>query len=528
MQASGVGRQASDTCRFAACDLQFANLLLRWCVVLSFCVGVPARAEDDEANYILHELSLWGLDPTLEQANELQHYPSAMPGVVDTDRSRANEQHKLTPLAVITLRGEPVKDLEIDLRAQSGRFIGHWPPAESKSGRLRWLDLATVSEADKDALLATVDEKHWFNQARQLDALFVKEKSRTERFLAYDFELKYELPVQVAGGPETYLITNAGKHSLLDVFVLAPKDGGMQIGHLETLAPSKPKAGERPAEQKPDEQKPDEQKPAEQKPAEQKPAEGKSTETAPPEKKADEKKADEKKPDEKKSTEKESEEEKQEEKPAEVEETPAAAPVAAPAAVVPGGAPVAPGAAPVQGGAAPATAPAATPAVPLEPTELPMSAVVALDSDEFKSVRETLAASLLKLGLPRGEVDLLFDRAGPALFETKEMIVLFRLPPEAIEERLPLVAYPAPRKTVRAALVVVRNLDPQIKDEVRKLIADLGSPEYTCREQAEKRLTELGRLAVPALKTALKSSDLEIVFRAERILLAQNEKLEGT
>jgi hypothetical protein len=46
------------------------------------------------------------------------------------------------------------------------------------------------------------------------------------------------------------------------------------------------------------------------------------------------------------------------------------------------------------------------------------------------------------------------------------------------------------------------------------------------REAAEKRLLELGRLAVPALKVALKSSDLEVAFRAERILLAQNEKLE--
>jgi hypothetical protein len=454
--------------------------LFSFLALIGLLFASTAVADEEQANYDLHEFSILGLDPTLEQANELQHYPSAMPGAVETDRSRANDSRKLTPLAIVTLHGEPVKDLEIDLRVQSGRFVAHWPPAESKSGRLRWLELATLADQDKDALFASVDEKHWFVQARQLDALFVKDKSRSERFLTYDCELKYEVPVQVAGGPETYLITNSSKHPLLDLFVLSPQDGGMRIGHLESLPPSKPKAASKVAktDEPTDGGKPVDKNAADKKDV--KPSEAKPVPT-----------------------------------------TVAPVTVAAPAIAVPGQV------APVPG-AVPAAKPAAAPAVALEPTELAMSPVLALDSDEYRVVRETLAASLLKLGLTQQEVDLLFDRAGAALFETKEMIVVFRLPAEALEERLPLVAYPAPRKTVRTALVLVRNLDPKIKDEVEKLIADLGSPEYTLREEAEKRLTELGRLAMPALKQSLKSSDLEIVFRAERILLAQNEKLDGT
>jgi hypothetical protein len=470
--------------------------------ILCILCFAPFATAEDEAKYDLHEFSLWGLDPTLEQANELAHYPSAMPGVVDTDRSRANEARKPTPLAVIALHGEPVKDLEIDLRVQSGRFVGHWPPAESKSGRLRWLDVATVGEADKDALFATVDEKHWFNEARRLDALYVKDKSRSERFLTYDVELKYELPVQVTGGADSYHITNSSKHTLVDLFVLAPHDDGIRIGRLETLPPSKPKADakpeEKPAEGKPaqnaDRDKPNSAKPTAEKPDQNKPGEAEEAKPAATQAAA---------------------------APAAV---PAAVVVAAPA-IVPGVAvPAAPGAAPVPSAAVPVAKPAAL----LEPTELAMSSLVALDSDEFKSVRETLAASLVKLGLTQQEIELVFDRAGSTLSEPKEMIVLFRFPPDAIEERLPLVAYPAPRKTIRAAMVIVRNIDPKIKDEVQRLIAELGSPDYANRENAEKRLTELGRLAIPSLKTALKSGDLEIVFRAERILLAQNEKLEGT
>jgi hypothetical protein len=645
-------------------------------LALGLCLLIAALARaDDEPKYDLHEISLWGLDPTLEQANEMAHYPSAMPGVVDTDRSRANEARKLTPVGLITLHGEAVKDLEIDLRVQSGRFVGHWPPAESKSGRLRWLDCATTAEAPGDALFATVDEKHWFNQARALDGLYVKDKSRSERFLTYDMELKYEVPVQITGGPEKYLITNSAKHPLLDLFVLAPEEGGVRVGHLETLSPSQPKAANvvaghddrvvltdllarvsevntwrldvldkakasqriegdmivfqvdattdtdwhiqalRPKldlkegqeyivkfqakasadramtvtagidqadwhgiglrekvaltgefqpfefkfraqgvvkdknrvgfilggetgtvfvremslveakqeagkpEGKPEAEKadakPDAEKPA-AKPDADKPA-AKPEADKPAAKPAAEKQVD--KPDTAKLA-----EVKEQPKAAAQAAPPAVVVVAAPGAAVPAGVAV-PGA-PVA--AQPAAPPPAKPAASLEPTELAMSSVVAFETDEFKSVSESLRVSLLKLGLTRQEIDLVLDRAGAALAEPKEMIVLCRLPPEAIEERMPLVAYPAPRKTVRTGLIIVRNIDPKIKDEVQKLIADLGAAEYKQREGAEKRLTELGRLAIPSLKTALKSGDLEIVFRAERILLAQNEKLEGT
>ncbi|HET6883424.1 MAG TPA: hypothetical protein VFI31_24955 [Pirellulales bacterium] len=480
-------------------------------LAVSFCA--PLRADDD-AKYDLHELALWGLDPTLQQANELGHYPSAMPGVVETERSRANEARKLTPLSIITLHGEPVSDLEIDLRVQSGRFLGHWPPAESKSGRLRWLDLASAAEAGPDALFAAVDEKHWFNQGRQLEALYVKDKSRAERFLTYDCELKYELPLHVTGGPEKYLITNSGKHPLLDLFVIVPQDDGVRIGRLDSLPTSKPKEAAK--------------QPVADKPAEAKPQSGKAVDTPAATPKNDAPAAEPPPAEKKEATEQKAETAKQAAAavlaggaaPAAV----AAPAVAAPAGAAPGGA--APAAAAAPGGAAPAQA--TPPAASLEPTELAMSNVVARDSDEFKAIGQTFAASLGKLGFTPQEIDLLVARAGATWLENKDMVVLFRLPAEAIEERLPLTAYPAPCKTLRAALVVVRNLDPQIKDEVQKLIAQLGSPEYAAREQAEKRLGELGRLAVPELKTALKSTDLEIVFRAERVLLAQNEKLEGT
>ncbi|HEV7221897.1 MAG TPA: hypothetical protein VGN42_04300 [Pirellulales bacterium] len=447
--------------------------------------AAPARTAEEEADFKIHEVSLWGFDPTLEQTNQLQHYSSVMPGVVDTDRSRAGAEGKVAPFSLMTFHGQGVKNLEIDLRVQSGRFVAHWPAGESKSGRLRWIDATTSTEPNQEGRVAAVDAKHWFAAARQLDALYLQLGARMERFIIYDAELKLDQPLRISGGPDRYRLANVSKTPLYDVLVVAPEAGGRRIGRLAAL-PAKP--------QKPTESKPTEAKPAAPKSDEKKPAEAK------PEGKAEAKSE---------------------------EAQPAAAAAVANAATPAAATPSAPGAAP----AAKETAAAKQAAIDAQagaPVEVEMSAPLADGSPELGEARQSLAEGLKQQGLTEAEVELFMDRAAPAIFGAKEMIVVCRLPGDAVEERLPLVTYPAAIKTVRTALLVLRNIDPKIKDDVERLVANLGATDYAEREAAEKRLGELGRLAVPALKEALKSSDAEVQFRAERLLLAQNEKVDGT
>ncbi|HXT58585.1 MAG TPA: hypothetical protein VN699_08115 [Pirellulales bacterium] len=484
-------------------------------VAIAALAAAASQAAEEEADFKIHEISLWGFDPTLDQANQLQHYPSVMPGMVDTDRSRAGAEGKVAPFSLMTFHGQGVKNLEIDLRVQSGRFVAHWPAGESKSGRLRWIDVNTSAEADKEGRVATVDAKHWFTAARQLDALYVQLGARMERFIIYDAEFKLDQPLQISGGADHYQVTNYSKTPLADVLIVAPEAGGRRIGRL-ALLPAKAVSAQKPTESKPTESKPDEKKPAETKP-----------EGAPPEAKQPE----EKKPVKETPKAEPSEEKKTEEKPAETK--PAAAPqAAAPAAAANAGAPAA--ATPSTPNPPPAvkeTAAAKQAAIEARAgpsVDVEMSAPLADGAAELSEARQSLADSLTQQGLTKAEVELFMERAAPAIFGAKEMIVVCRLPGDAVEERLPLVTYPAAIKTVRTAVLVLRNIDPKIKDDVQRLIANLGAADYAERETAEKRLGELGRLAVPALKEALKSSDAEVQFRAERLLLAQNEKVDGT
>ena len=149
-----------------------------------------------------------------------------------------------------------------------------------------------------------------------------------------------------------------------------------------------------------------------------------------------------------------------------------------------------------------------------------------MESDEGKQATVgELRRRLTAAGLKPAEIDLLLSLYAKHFFEADEMLLLFRWSQEALDEMTPLAVEPETAKVQRSALVLVRKADPRLRDDVQKLVLELGDRSYLKREQAEKRLSELGRIALPALKDALKNTDFEVVMRAERILLGQKEQL---
>jgi hypothetical protein len=143
------------------------------------------------------------------------------------------------------------------------------------------------------------------------------------------------------------------------------------------------------------------------------------------------------------------------------------------------------------------------------------------------ATRQSLADRLVKTGLARHEVEWFVSSYAPLVFESDELVVACRLEGSVIEEQMSLSIFPVPETIVRVPILVVRHADPQLKSEVEQLIARLGDADYAAREAAQKRLIALGPLAFEALRKALQHEDMEIVIRAERILLSQDQKAAG-
>lgn len=408
------------------------------CLILAafaLLFNLPPVTAQDPAAFEVHEWSVWVGEPQATGINAVAGYLSAMPGLVETERSRRRDSAKgapspISPLSMMTLYGTPPEVVDIDLKIPAGRPIAQWPKSEGKSNRLRWLDLKVERELTNQESLAVVPEGHWFLKARELGGLYLqlRKGGRIERFLTYDLELQSALPVRVDGGPEQYKVANIGKHKLLDLCLIVPDANGFRVGWLDVANPAEATAPNPPAGQ---------------------PAQ-------------------------------------------------------------PAG-----------------NAASGTPAATKETiTDIPLSGPLVADTEEFqqKTVGE-LRRRLGPTGLSPAEVDLLLSLYEGHFFQTKEMHLIYRLSNESLEELTPLAVEPDTAKIKRAALMIARKVDPRLRDDVQKLIADLGAADYVQREHAEKRLKELGRLATPSLKEALKNKDLEVVMRAERLLLGQKEQL---
>src|SRR5262249_16003170 len=103
-----------------------------------------------------------------------------------------------------------------------------------------------------------------------------------------------------------------------------------------------------------------------------------------------------------------------------------------------------------------------------------------------------------------------------------ELVILVHLSRGAIDDAINLDVFPPPKKLVRTALLVVHGVDPRLQDRARSFVQQLGDPSPSLRDKAETSLASMGPVALPALEDALINKDVEIVFRAERLLLKLN------
>jgi hypothetical protein len=135
-----------------------------------------------------------------------------------------------------------------------------------------------------------------------------------------------------------------------------------------------------------------------------------------------------------------------------------------------------------------------------------------------KQLLSTWKDRLGSTGLTPLDTDLIVDILAKYAIDTGRLTAVYMLDQKQMDDLLPEEVVPTPAKTVRVGLVVVRNIDPQINDEIAQLVKQLGDDEWSKREEAQKKLTTFGRAAKNAVEKATHEKDLEVVWRAEAVL----------
>jgi hypothetical protein len=173
-----------------------------------------------------------------------------------------------------------------------------------------------------------------------------------------------------------------------------------------------------------------------------------------------------------------------------------------------------------------AAVPATQPAVAKAGPTTRNVAEPALDAPAIKDAAAVLAPWKEKLsaaGLSPTDFDVILSILAKHGLDDKRMTIIYRLDPSEMERLLPIEVVPQPKKVTRVGLVILRNIDPAIGQEIEQLIVQLGDSDWSKREAAQKQLSELGLPAKPKLEEASKNSkDMEIVWRSERLLAKIN------
>jgi hypothetical protein len=553
-------------------------LLLGLALVVGFVFPGFVQAEDDRPQppIEVYNWSVWVGNPSQNTWNGTRVYRNAMPPSVGTTRPVAEGEEltrkfAIAPISVIQTFGEPTEDIDIDLRVKGGNILAHWPQGTERSGGIRWFKSSFLKAPPASIAPGNLPENHWFGKLRQTDsALFFKNGNRVERFIAYDTELALPIPIKIRGGPDDYTLQNLTGQKLLDVVVIAPVDGGgYRVGWLDTLptavlkdlvAEEKTRADEKAKEK--EKEKPEAKAKAAEALLDAAEAEAKEKTKAQDKAKSEPKPIP---PEGDASIKARVDQALNRQVTVTVEKAPRKDVLAIvtgqariryevdeptlvkdkidlnqPMTLKAGSIAARDALADILGTiglsyrvtddgslfittAARLAESGKKIVIEGPPVKLTLGpAMKPTDPSYREATRDAYAKRLIAQGMRAEVVQTYLDQYAPAFFEPKGLIVLAHLSREAIEEVVPLDVFPAPKKLVRTAVVVSHGVDPRLQDQARVLIRQLGDSAYKAREAAETQLYEMGPVAVPVLEDALKDRDVEIVFRAERILMKLN------
>jgi hypothetical protein len=549
------------------------------CFGLCLCLCLAALADDERPQppVEVYDWSVWVGSPSQVSLNTVRTYRNALPAVIGTSRPKLEGKElegrfPIAPVSVVQCFGEPYRDLDVDLRVKKGTMVAHWPPGTVRAGRVQWFKSDLSKTAPAGVPLGFLPDAHWLQTLRKVDAaLYHRRETRAERFLAYDTELALPLPLKIRGGPDEYTLQNQTGYKLLDVAVIAPTDNGYRVGWLDELPSG---VAEEAAREKKDKEK-EKDDPRTRKSDREKSEDvfAKAEEDAKKKDKDKDKDKDEVKPlpaegdanikarmdqilnrpvtvnvdqaprkevldlvtgqarvryelDEKTLAK------------ADVDlgksMTLKAGSLAARDALADVLGTVGLSYRVTEDGTLFITTAARLAdesgkkgaVIDGPPVKLTLSQPLkAADPSYRELTRDSYARRLARQGLREEVLQTLLDQYADALFTPDGLIVLAHLSRDAIDEAVLLDVFPTPRKFVRSAVVVLHGVDPRLQDRARELVQKLGDERPAERETAETKLLDLGTVAVPALEDALRNNDVEIVFRAERLLLKLNRQV---
>jgi len=178
----------------------------------------------------------------------------------------------------------------------------------------------------------------------------------------------------------------------------------------------------------------------------------------------------------------------------------------------------------------PATAPASTMPSTLPSTQPATLVTVTMTAASGPSdLTDPWKPVLQKLGVAEADSGVMVSILANTLRDSHKLTAVYLMDDGEFDRLLPLEVVPEPRAITRVGMVIVRNSDPSAGSDVDDLIAQLADPAWSRRNEAYQALAKAGASAVPKLRAAAKSKDVEVAWRAEKLVATiESGKPAGT
>lgn len=436
-------------------------------------------------NATVTEWVIFVADVSQGQLNRKDAFEDSLPRFVNDLRTEPVEesQHLRSqphPVGVIRLSSDAPRAagkataFDVQLTFQNGRALGHWPNAKNRTRSFLWQD---VQIASQDTELRVLPQGEWLTELRSGGPLLTC-GTTTEPFLLYDVELAYPVTLNVSGGDGGgegaagggYKVYHTMDAPMLDLsFYKKDPAGSWRSASLPTLARTVVASSTTQASIQATPPSPTDAPAATTAPAGWRPA---SLTTSP-------------------------------------ETIPTPATRAATQATQPTSAAR-------MATSVPSTQSAATNPAATQPAGTPV--VLASTADSEISLLAPWKPRLALAGVSAADQDVILKILAKNALDPKRLTAIYRMDPAELDRILTLEVVPQPRKVARIALVVIRGIDPMIRTELDRWVAQLGDRAWEKREAAMAEIRKIGIPAKPALEQATKDKDLEVVFRAEQLL----------
>jgi hypothetical protein len=211
-----------------------------------FARNLRAQADSTPASLPNVQVKEWLIivcDPYRPRANAESLVDSSLPEFISDLRPRvpAAKLSDPSPIGLIRFFGQTDQKITVRLTTRvSGVFYGSWPDGRPRPAELLWRDLTLGSTPRQIMPLLS---NQWINVLRNGGSALINSSDHSEKFLLYDVEFPFSLPLKLSGGklPDDLIEAgNLGTTPLHDVVLYRPdrQHGGWTHGVIGEVPPA--------------------------------------------------------------------------------------------------------------------------------------------------------------------------------------------------------------------------------------------------------------------------------------------------